>query len=257
MPDFALAFNGVVKRYKKQPVLNGLDLAVKPGEFFGLVGVNGAGKTTLIKSLLDFCEIDAGSIRIFGVDRHNSTARTRLAFLPERFAPPYYLKGKEFIQYMARLHGVRYDHKQVDAIFNALDLDLSLLQKSVREFSKGMAQKVGLAASFLSGKELLILDEPMSGLDPKARFLLKEYLFSLRTQGQTVFFSTHMLTDVEALCDRIGILHNGRVYFVGSPQQCCKQFDAGNLEQAYMRCIDEGARYKLQDTSLGSKELQL
>jgi ABC-2 type transport system ATP-binding protein len=246
MADFALAFNGVVKLYKKQPVLNGLDLDVKSGEFFGLVGVNGAGKTTLIKSLLDFCEIDAGSILIFGINHDNSTARAKLAFLPERFTPPYFLKGKEFLQYMARLHGVQFNHKQVVAIFNILDLDLSVLQKPVREFSKGMAQKLGLAASFLSGKELLILDEPMSGLDPKARFLLKDYLLSLRTQGKTLFFSTHMLADVEALCDRIGILHNGRVCFVGSPQQCCKQFKAGNLEQAYMRCIDEGARYEEQ-----------
>lgn len=233
----ALRFHKVTKRYPQQLALNDLSLSVQAGEFFGLVGVNGAGKTTLIKSLLDFCDIDSGSVEIFGNDHRQAQARARLAYLPERFLPPYYLTGRDFLQFMARLHRVVLDEAHIMQIFATLDLAASALTKPVRDYSKGMAQKLGLAACFLSGKDLLVLDEPMSGLDPKARALLKAYLLQLKAQGKTLFFSTHMLHDVETLCDRIAILHGGNVRFVGSPQECCMQFNAGNLEQAYLNCI--------------------
>ena len=237
MPTAALHFNNVTKRYPRQLALSNLTLSVHAGEFFGLVGVNGAGKTTLIKSLLDFCDIDSGSVEIFGVDHHQAQARARLAYLPERFLPPYYLTGRDFLQFMARLHRVVVDEARMVHMLATLDLDVSALAKSVRDYSKGMAQKLGLAACFLSGKDLLVLDEPMSGLDPKARALLKAYLQQLKAQGKTLFFSTHMLHDVEALCDRIAILHGGNVRFVGSPHACCVEFGAENLEQAYLNCI--------------------
>ena len=105
-----------------------------------------------------------------------------------------------------------------------------------------MAQKLGLAACFLSRKDLIILDEPMSGLDPKARILVKRYLQSLKEQGHTLFFSTHMLADVAELCDRMGILHEGRLRFIGSPGACCEAFGAESLEQAYLNCIAAGAQ---------------
>lgn len=237
MPTTALQFRNVTKRYPRQLALSDLNLSVNAGEFFGLVGVNGAGKTTLIKSLLDFCEIDSGSVEIFGTDHRQAQARGRLAYLPERFMPPYYLTGRDFLQFMARLHRIAVDEAQTARMLATLDLDASALSKPVRDYSKGMAQKLGLAACFLSGKDLLVLDEPMSGLDPKARALLKKYLQQLKNQGKTLFFSTHMLHDVEALCDRIAILHNGKVRFVGSPQECCTQFGAENLEEAYLNCI--------------------
>lgn len=237
MPTEALNFRNVTKRYPHQLALNDLNLSVQAGEFFGLVGVNGAGKTTLIKSLLDFCDIDSGLVEIFGTDHRQAPARARLAYLPERFLPPYYLTGRDFLQFMARLHRIKVDDTQTTQMLATLDLDSSALTKPVRDYSKGMAQKLGLAACFLSGKDLLVLDEPMSGLDPKARALLKTYLQQLKAQGKTLFFSTHMLHDVESLCDRIAILHGGNVRFVGSPQQCCAQFNAGNLEQAYLNCI--------------------
>ncbi len=233
----ALQFRNVTKRYPRQLALSNLNLSVRAGEFFGLVGVNGAGKTTLIKSLLDFCDIESGAVEIFGVDHRQAQARARLAYLPERFLPPYYLTGRDFLQFMARLHRVALDDTQVAQMLATLDLEVSALAKPVRDYSKGMAQKLGLAACFLSGKDLLVLDEPMSGLDPKARALLKTYLQQLKKQGKTLFFSTHMLHDVEALCDRIAILHGGNVRFVGSPLACCTQFAAANLEQAYLACI--------------------
>jgi ABC-2 type transport system ATP-binding protein len=118
-----------------------------------------------------------------------------------------------------------------------LDLDPSALSKSVRDYSKGMAQKLGLAACFLSGKSLFVLDEPMSGLDPKARLLVKRHLRACRSEGRTIFISTHMLSDVEELCDRMGILHAGKLRFVGSPLECRDAYAAETLEEAYLSCI--------------------
>lgn len=233
----ALQFRQVSKSYGKSVVLNGLDLNVQPGEFFGLVGVNGAGKTTLIKCLMDFSEPDRGNIEIFGVSHRQYRARAQLAFVPERFTPPYYLTGRDFLQYMLRLRGQTYQPAMIEAMLQALDLDLTALTKTVCAYSKGMTQKIGLAASFLSERALYVLDEPMSGLDPKARALLKRHLQSMKSQGRTVFFSSHALSDVEEICERMAILHQGRLRFVGTPAECCQQYDAENLEQAFMNCI--------------------
>ncbi len=238
MQDLAIRFHNVVKQYAQGVILNDLNLDVRAGEFVGLVGVNGAGKTTLIKSLLDFGSIDSGQIEIFGVAHTNPDARRNLAYLPERFLPPHYLNGREFLRYMSSLHSVDYNEARVERIFETLDLDRTALVKPVRQFSKGMAQKLGLAACLLSDKMLLVLDEPMSGLDPKARGLLKSYLMELKNQARTLFFSTHMLADVEQLCDRIVILHRGKLQFTGSPAQCCEKFSTGSLEQAFMRCLE-------------------
>ncbi len=237
MQENAICINRLYKGFKGQSVLKGVNLEVKPGEYFGLVGMNGAGKTTLIKSLLDFCQIDQGDIRIFDTPHHQTQARKRLAFLPERFTPPYYLTGREFLRYMAELQSVSYARSEVERVFHCLDLDLDALSRPVRTYSKGMAQKLGLATCFLSRRDLLVLDEPMSGLDPKARALFKDYLLEAKQGGQTLFFTTHLLNDVESLCDRLAILHQGEMRFIGSPQDCCQTFAADNLERAYLKAI--------------------
>ena len=233
----AIRISKVAKRYARLQVLDGVDLEVRQGEFFGLVGVNGAGKTTCIKGLLDFTSIDAGSVEIFGVQHRETGARSQLAFLPERFLPPYYLSGRDFLDYMGRLNGRIADQAERASMCERLDLDPAALAKPVREYSKGMAQKLGLAASFLSGKNLFVLDEPMSGLDPKARLLVKRHLHSCHAEGRTVFISTHMLSDVDELCDRMGILHGGKLRFVGSPQECRDSYSSDSLEEAYLSCI--------------------
>ena len=233
----AIRISNVAKRYARLQVLDGLDLEVDRGEFFGLVGVNGAGKTTCIKGLLDFTSIDAGSVEIFGVPHRETRAREQLAFLPERFLPPYYLSGRDFLDYMARLHGRSSTESERHDMCSKLDLDTDALAKSVRDYSKGMAQKLGLAACFLSGKELFVLDEPMSGLDPKARLLVKRHLQRCRSDGHSIFISTHMLSDVEELCDRMGILHGGKLRFVGSPEECRRAYSSDSLEEAYLNCI--------------------
>ncbi len=237
MQENAIDINRLYKGFRGRSVLKGVNLQVKQGEYFGLVGMNGAGKTTLIKSLLDFCQVDAGSIQIFDAEHRLTAARRRLAFLPERFTPPYYLTGREFLRYMAELHGVRYERDAVARVFHHLDLDMEALARPVRTYSKGMAQKLGLATCFLSQRDLLVLDEPMSGLDPKARALFKRYLLDTRDGRQTLFFTTHLLNDVESLCDRLAILHDGEVRYIGSPAACCEHYGAGNLEQAYLKAI--------------------
>ncbi|WP_343729484.1 ABC transporter ATP-binding protein [Duganella sp.] len=233
----ALRFQQVTKRYGTASVLHGVDLELRSGECFGLVGVNGAGKTSLIKCLLDFCALDGGSIEIFGQPHHQPAARQPLGFLPERFTPPYYLTGADFIRYLLSLQGLAYQPSDVRAMLAALDLDQDALKRTVRSYSKGMTQKLGLAACLLARKPLYVLDEPMSGLDPKARALLKDQLRSLHRGGSTLFLTSHALADVEELCDRMAILHAGSLRFIGTPAECRARFGAQTLEQAFLTCI--------------------
>lgn len=240
-----LQLQHVFKQYRRKQTLKEISLEIGAGEFFGLVGANGAGKTTLIKCVLDFCEIDQGRIDIVGIPHGNPLARAQLAFLPEHFKPPCHLKGIDFLVYMAKLYGHPHNTAAVQAICQTLDFAVSILEQPVRDYSKGMAQKLGLIACLLSGKQLLILDEPMDGLDPKARAYLKRQFLTIKQQGTTLFFSTHLLMDVEILCDRMAILHEGQLYFVGTPAECCSQFGTQNLEQAYLRCIEISPEMRL------------
>lgn len=233
----ALEIQQLAKNYGKLPVLQPLNLTVQRGECFGLVGKNGAGKTTLIKCLLDFCDIDGGAIHILGTPHHENRARKPLAFLPESFLPPHALTGRDFLQYMLALRELPYDEEQAQAMCSALDLDPQALSRQARSYSKGMTQKLGLAACFLSQAELFVLDEPMSGLDPKARALLKRQLALLKQAGKTVFFSSHVLADVEEICDRMAILHDGQLAFIGTATGCREQYQANTLEEAYLACI--------------------
>ncbi len=238
----AIAYRGVSMGYGRHTILDGFDLDIAQGEFFGLVGVNGAGKTSSIKALLDLTEFQRGEIEIFGDSSRETRSRERLAYLPERFMPPYYLRGRDFLSFYASLRRVVFSPAQVQAACQALDLDPGALDKSVRIYSKGMAQKLGIVACLLSAKDVYVLDEPMSGLDPKARLLVKREMRRLKSEGRTVFFSTHMLSDVEELCDRMGILHEGDLRFVGTSDECLAEFDADSLEDAYLNCISISKR---------------
>ena len=234
----ALRFAGVYKAYGGRPVLRGVDLEVRTGEIFGLVGVNGAGKTTLIKLLLGFQPLDGGRIEIFGEPHARHRTRRHLAFLPERFLPPHYLTGEDFLDHLARLYGVDSERQDRRRALRQVDLEEEALSRPVRKYSKGMAQKLGLLGCFLSQRPLLVLDEPMSGLDPRARARIKESLRGLQAAGRTVFLTTHLLPDVAALCDRFAILHRGRLLFTGSPEACRRRYGGGDLEEAYMAAIE-------------------
>lgn len=233
----ALLIDNLSKHYGKQRVLQGLSLAVNPGATFALVGMNGAGKTTLIKCLLDFCAVDAGRIEILGVPHTETRARRALAYLPESFAAPHYLTGREFIQYLLALRDCPYREAEVQRLCAALDLEATALDRPAREFSKGMGQKLGLVACLASDALLLVLDEPTSGLDPKARALLKGELARAKAAGRTLFFTSHALADVDEMADAMAILHQGVVRFTGTPAECRAAHQAETLEAAYLRCI--------------------
>jgi len=233
----AIRIEGLRKRYGRLVALEGVDLAVAPGEAFGLVGGNGAGKTTLIKCLLDLCAYEQGSIRIFGRAASLPSSRQRLAYVPERFMPPYYLRAREFLELLARAFGLRYEPDRAQAMLAALELEPGVLERPVRSLSKGMTQKLGLAASFLLERELYVLDEPMSGLDPAARVAVKSMLRRLAAQGRTLVFTSHVLADVEELCTCIAVLEKGRVRWRGPAYGLCEKYGEPRLEQAFMRCI--------------------
>jgi ABC-2 type transport system ATP-binding protein len=238
MTEEILKFKQVTKNFADKKVLQGIDLSVEAGEFFAFVGANGQGKTTLMKGMLDFIKMDGGEIDIFGKSHLLTSARGSISYLPERFNPPYFLTGRGFLQYIMKLHQCAYDEDAVLSMFSHLDLDPAALGSSVKSYSKGMTQKLGLAGCFLSEKPLLLLDEPMSGLDPKARVLLKRQLLRMKENGSSLFFSTHLLADVEELCDRMAILHDGHLRFVGSPKACRDRFGGKSLEESFINCIE-------------------
>ena len=238
----ALRIAGLKKRYGKFEALGGVELEVAAGEAFGLVGANGAGKTTLIKCMLDLTACDGGAIEIFGAPAVRPPARRRLSYLPERFNPPHYLRAREFLAAMCELAGERYDVARVDTLLHELELDRNVLEQPVRTLSKGMTQKLGLAGCFAVPRDLYVLDEPMSGLDPAARVAVKSLLRRLAAEGRTLFFTSHVLADVEELCSSIAVLERGRVRFRGTPAGLCERHAEPNLERAFMKCIrDEHA----------------
>jgi ABC-2 type transport system ATP-binding protein len=238
----ALRIAGLKKRYGKFEALGGVELEVAAGEAFGLVGANGAGKTTLIKCMLDLTACDGGAIEIFGAPAVRPAARRRLSYLPERFNPPHYLRAREFLVAMCELAGERYDLARVDTLLHELELDRNVLEQPVRTLSKGMTQKLGLAGCFAVPRDLYVLDEPMSGLDPAARVAVKSLLRRLAAEGRTLFFTSHVLADVEELCSSIAVLERGRVRFRGTPAGLCERHAEPNLERAFMKCIrDEHA----------------
>lgn len=218
-------------------MLDGVDLSVPPAGVFALVGANGSGKSTLIKCLLDLLDCDSGEIELFGQPHHKVAARAKLAYLPERFSPPAHFTTADFLHYLLALHGVKRDREAIGGMLERLDLPARALKERIARLSKGMAQKVGLAGCLLAGKPLLVLDEPMSGLDPIARVRVKRLLQAHRDGGGCVFFSSHILADVEEMADAMAVLHQGRVRYCGAPQAFCAQYGGDTLEQAYMRCV--------------------
>lgn len=199
-----------------RPALIDLSLDVDPGEIFGYLGPNGAGKTTTLKILMGLSFADSGTASILGLPLADSGWRYRVGYLPEH---PYfydYLTAAEYLDYAGRLCGLAAGVRRERAA-SLLDR-LGLARASdvpLRRYSKGMSQRLGIAQAFINDPELVFLDEPMSGLDPIGRRLVRELILELKGQGRTVFFSTHILSDAEALCDRVALLRAGRLASVG------------------------------------------
>ena len=223
------------------PIFEELSLTVRPGEVFGLVGLNGEGKTTLIKTCLNLMDAKRGNVAFFGCSNQTPESRRKVAYLPEKFMPPRSLRGHEFLRLILGFHGVVSDADQVREMAGLLDMDPERLSHRVSGYSKGMGQKLGLLATLLTGCPLLMLDEPMSGLDPMARISLKQQILDYRAFGHTVFLSSHILIDLDELCDRIGILHGGKLVFVGPPGDLKQKTSENDLEKAFLSSIGKVA----------------
>ena len=232
-----IALSGLNHTLDGRPVLRNVDLDVSTGSIVALVGANGAGKSTLIKALLDIGGLDAGSVHIDGHPHTDRRARSRLAYLPERFQPPYYLRGREFLAYMLALYGKRAADAPIDTMCAALGLSPAALGQPVQSYSKGMSQMLGLAACLLAERPLLVLDEPMSGLDPVARMRLRDVLRERHAAGTTILFTTHLLADAEMLADRVAMLHAGEIRAVGTSAAICEQFNVASLDEAFAACL--------------------
>lgn len=241
MSSDVLSLDHVSVAYGKLRAVNDVSLRVDAGEVFGLIGLNGAGKTSLIKCILGLRTQNDGTITVFGEPPASKAGRKSLAFLPERFEPPWFLSGMEFIKFSLKLYNQPFDEGQVIAYAKRLALDPNALKRRVQTYSKGMRQKLGLIGTVMTGCNLMILDEPMSGLDPMARALVKDMLMECRAQGRTIFFTSHILIDMDEMCSRIAVLHEGIVHFTGTPNDFKKSTGVDNLERAFLQSIEKKA----------------
>lgn len=238
----ALAINGLTAGYGKRVVLDNVSMTVQAGQTYGLIGLNGVGKTTMIKTVLSLKSEMSGEIKVFGAERSSREAKTHMCYLPERFDPPWFLKGGEFISFSASLYK---RHVTEDAMKDAcekLALDPAVLKSKVQTYSKGMRQKLGLIATVLAGTDLLILDEPMSGLDPQARALVRNLLRSVKAEGRTVIMSSHILSDMDEMCDCVSVTHGGKIPFTGTPAELRQKMGGSqSLETAFLNLIGVAA----------------
>lgn len=204
-------------RKRKVRALDDLSLSIDGGQIFGFLGANGAGKTTTLKLLMRLIFPTTGSARILGHDIHDVSMHQRIGYLPEN---PYfydYLTAREFLEYCAEIFGLRAAERKKRAaeLLARVKLDEKRWDTQLRKFSKGMLQRVGLAQSLVNDPEIVFLDEPMSGLDPVGRREVRDLIAALRDEGKTVFMCSHILSDIEVLCDRVAILKKGKLAQVG------------------------------------------
>jgi ABC-2 type transport system ATP-binding protein len=217
--------------------VDGLSLSVGKGEVFGFLGPNGAGKTTTMNVLLGFVNPTAGSASLFGVDVRQPIARQRIGYLPELTYYYKFLTAEELLRFYARVFGIpRGDaDRRIDELLKLVELEPAR-KRPIKGYSKGMQQRVGLAQALINDPDLLILDEPTSGLDPIGRMKVREIIQRLKNDGKTVFFSSHELGEVETVCDRVAILHEGKLKIEGRVNDLTEKYQT-NLEQVFLRIV--------------------
>ena len=220
----------------KQAVRN-LNLSVQQGEVFGFLGPNGAGKTTTMNVLLGFTNATSGDAFLFGTSVREPIARQRIGYLPELTYYYKFLTAEELLRFYARLFRIPRAEadRRIDQALKLVELDHAR-KRPIKTYSKGMQQRVGLAQALINNPDLLILDEPTSGLDPIGRMKVREIIQRLRSEGKTVFFSSHELGEVETICDRVAILHQGELKAEGRVKELIEQHQC-NLEQVFLRVI--------------------
>lgn len=237
---------------KKVKSLNTVSLTVYEGETFGLLGQNGAGKTTLLKTLLGIVRPTSGRATILGEPLGDRAIKQRLGYLPEN---PYfydYLTGWEILNYTGDLFGIErsQQQKRIPGLLDLVGLAQSAAKKKqLRQYSKGMLQRIGMAQALINDPDLVFLDEPMSGLDPLGRYQMREIILLLKSQGKTIFFNSHVLSDVEKICDRVALLARGELIAIGSMQELL-----GTAE--HYRVLIQGGRPELLQPWLPDMEFQ-
>lgn len=213
-------------KFSKQKVnaLNDFTFKVEQGEIFGLLGPNGAGKTTLIKMLLAITFPTRGDAKLFGTDVKNYKAKTKVGYLPENHKFPSYLTGEQVLRYYGQLSGMRDDAnmtKRIDEMLGMMNLT-QWRKTRIKKYSKGMMQKLGLAQSMLSDPDLIFLDEPTDGVDPIGRKEIRDILNEIKSRGKTIFLNSHLLSEVEMICDRVAILNKGDLIKEGNVDDLTK-----------------------------------
>lgn len=223
------------KKFGPLPVLKGIEFSLEKGEIVGLLGINGAGKTTLIRCLLQLLSSDEGSFRFRGQALRIHDIHHDFGFLPENFSPPRSLSGREFLSVLCG--GIGRRACDIDALLDKVGLNKAR-DACIRTYSRGMLQRLGISAALLKSPEVLVLDEPTLGLDPLGQKHILDLLLDLNREGRTIFFSSHILFQMEQVCTRIAILHQGRITYTGGVQELLKRHSARNLDEAFLREID-------------------
>jgi ABC-2 type transport system ATP-binding protein len=237
-----IQINNVSKSYDgKNNVIDGMNLQINDGEIFGFLGPNGAGKTTTIKMITGILNIDKGDILIDGISITSRPveAKQKFGFVPDSPDMFLKLKGSEYLNFIADIYQVNTENrtKRIKELVTRFDMQ-NCLENKIQTYSHGMRQKIVIIASLLSDPKNWIIDEPMTGLDPKATYELKKIMHEKVQKGDTVFFSTHILDVAEKLCTRVGIINNGKLIFVGSLEEMkIKMKENRSLEELYMEII--------------------
>jgi ABC-2 type transport system ATP-binding protein len=234
----AIETNALNKRFGEVHAVSDLDLTVESGEVFGFLGPNGAGKSTTINILLGFLSPSSGTVRVLGKDvtEQSRAVRQRLGLLPEGYEPYPNLTGREHVQSAIRSKGADDDP---DALLDRVGLDLDDAGRPAKEYSTGMRQRMTLAVSLVGDPDLLIFDEPSSGLDPDGVSLLREIIREETDRGATVFFSSHILEEVEKVCDRVGILNEGELVALDTIDNLRDQVAAGATVSATLDAVPD------------------
>lgn len=235
---YAIRIQNLVVDYHRKRALDGLTLEVKQGEIFGFLGPNGAGKTTAIKALLGLVPPSGGSVFLHGLPPQDIRSRQKVGFLPEEAFYYRFLTPVEVLKFYGEIFRVPKPvlKERIQKLLSLVGL-LDVQRKPLGSFSKGMVQKVSLAQALINDPETLILDEPMSGLDPLARWDLRKLLSGLKEQGRTIFFSSHELSEVELLCDSIAVIQSGRLIRSGPLAEILKDRESRHLETFFLETI--------------------
>ncbi|MCP4407660.1 MAG: ABC transporter ATP-binding protein [Gammaproteobacteria bacterium] len=216
---------------RKVKALNSLSLTLYRGEVLGLIGSNGAGKTTAIKAALGFLPVTKGIVSYRGSPLNESMVHRYIRYLPEKFVPHPHLTGREFLHFMSKMDQA--GSKQVDQVLTQVGLGTAA-DRRLRGYSKGMMQRIGLAQAILGNPECIILDEPTTGLDPIGRNDVKRLMLALKNKGTSLLLCTHVLAEVQAVCDRLAVLVQGQLQYLGSVAEFLKKHNTSDLESAFI-----------------------